>query len=100
MLPANNALSHVIRFQLAKSCTSVPANYRAACLAASLRNFCHKMDIVLEECDETLFWLEFILEEKLISHDLLTECIEEATELTKIFTASRKTARKRLNSKK
>jgi four helix bundle protein len=50
------------------------------------------MSIVLEEADEAAFWLEFILDEKLLIENLVEPLLKEAEELTKIFTASRKTA--------
>ena len=73
--------------------TSVAANYRAACLAQSKPAFVTKLSIVLEEADESAFWLEFIMEEELLAASLLTPLHAEAGELTRIFAASRKTAK-------
>jgi four helix bundle protein len=53
---------NVIRYQLLKSGTSVGANYRAACRARSKREWYAKMCIVVEECDETVFWIELLIE--------------------------------------
>jgi four helix bundle protein len=77
--------------QLVRSSTSVAANYRAACRARSKNEFYSKICIVLEECDESLFWLEILNETDLSSGELLVKLIKEATELTQIFSSSRKT---------
>jgi len=61
--------SKVIIYQISKSGTSVGANYRASCRARSDKEFLSKMNIVLEETDETLFWLEIIQERNLIKND-------------------------------
>ena len=79
--------------QIIRSGTSVGANYRTACRARSNADFISKITIVEEECDESLFWLELILESKLLKKERLTDLIKEADELTAIFTASGKTAR-------
>jgi len=79
--------------QLIRCSTSVAANYRAACLAQSRASFIAKISIVLEEIDESVFWLEFIKDEKLIKNELLSSLLDEANELKAIFYTSRKTAR-------
>ncbi len=79
--------------QLIRSSSSIAANYRAACLAQSKAAFAAKISIVLEEADESLFWLEFILELKLLDR-ALQPLITEADELVRIFKSSRITARK------
>ena len=79
--------------QLIRCSTSVAANYRSACLAQSRASFIAKISIVLEEIDESAFWLEFINDEKLSKNRSLSSLIEEANELKAIFYASRKTAR-------
>ena len=71
------------------------ANYRAACLAQSKASFIAKISIVIEEVDESLFWLEFINDEKLISFEELEPLLIESNELVSIFVSSRKTALKR-----
>jgi len=76
-----------------RSCTSVAANYRSACRARSNADFISKITVVEEECDETLFWLEFISEAGLTDYEKLEQLIAEANELTAIFTASGKTAK-------
>lgn len=72
--------------------TSVAANYRAACLAQTKAAFVSKISIVLEEADESSFWLEFIMEESLVTPGLVGPLHKEASELTAIFGASRKTS--------
>jgi len=85
----------VIGNQLLRSATSVAANYRAVCRARSQADFVHKLGIVEEEADESLFWLELVVEANLIPASRVEELIQEADELTAIFVASRKTARGR-----
>lgn len=73
--------------------TSVAANYRAACRARSRAEFIAKMGVVEEEADETLFWLELMVDSRLISHQRAETLIKEADELTAIFVSSVKTAK-------
>ena len=87
-----NALGKHIRGQLIKCSTSVAANYGASCLSQSKPSFIAKISIVLEETDETDFWLEFIIDEKLLNKNQVEPLQQEAEELTAIFAASRKTA--------
>ena len=91
-LPKNN-LGDIIGRQLLKSATSVAANYRSACRAQSRSHFISKLSIVEEEADESLFWLEVLIESKIINTEVVTKLLKEANELTSIFTASRKTAK-------
>ncbi len=91
-------LGRHIRGQLIRCSTSVASNYRAVCIAQSKASFISKLSIVLEEADESYFWLEFIIDERLLKKDLIGPLLKEAAELTSIFMASRKTARgKRIN---
>ncbi len=90
-LPETTLGKH-IRGQLIRCSTSVAANYRAACLSQSKASFSAKISIVFEETDETAFWLEFIISEKLLKKELVEPLLQEAQELTAIFAASRKTA--------
>lgn len=85
-------LGRHIRRQLIKCSTSVAANYRATCISQSKASFIAKISIVLEECDETAFWLEFTIDEKLLKKEQVEPLLQEAEELTAIFAASRKTA--------
>jgi len=93
-LPKNDLCNH-IRKQLFKCSTSVAANYRAACVAQSRPDFVSKLSIVIEEADESCFWMEFIVEEKLLSEKQVADLLQEAKELTAIFVTSRKTAKDR-----
>jgi four helix bundle protein len=97
----NTKAGNTIANQLIRSGTSVAANYRAACRARSDADFLSKVTIVEEECDESLFWLEMILESGLLKEsELLKSLLKEADELTAIFTAIGKTSRmKRRNQK-
>ena len=97
-LPKGTLGNHV-RGQLIRSSTSVAANYRAACLAQSKAGFIAKLSIVIEEVDETFFWMEFVVDENLLTHKKASELIQEAKELTSILIASRKTAKSRENKK-
>ena len=90
----NTPLGIHIRGQLIRCSTSVAANYRAARIAQSRAGFISKLSIVIEEADESYFWLEFIVDENMIKKDLADPLLKEAYELTAIFTTSRKTARK------
>jgi four helix bundle protein len=87
-------LGRHVRGQLIRCSTSVASNYRAACIAQSRASFVAKLSIVLEETDESAFWLEFIIDEELLKRNLVDPLLKEAEELTAIFIASRKTARK------
>ena len=90
-----NTLGNYLSSQLIRSACSTAANYRAACIAQSKATFAAKISISFEECDEVLFWLEFIEDEKLINKEKLSLLMEEAWELSKILGASRKTAQKK-----
>jgi len=93
-LPKTDLGNH-IRKQLIKCCTSVASNYRAACIAQSKPDFISKLSIVVEEADESIFWLEFITDEKLLNEKQVAPLSNEAKELTSIFIASRKTLKDR-----
>jgi len=83
-----------IRKQLTRCATSVAANYRATLLAQTKAAFISKISIVVEESDESEFWLEFIIDEKLMLKDRVLPLFNEAHELTSIFITTRKTAQK------
>ena len=78
--------------QLARSATSVAANYRATCRARSHTEFIAKLGVVEEESDESAFWLELALEAGLLKPSRLNALQQEAEELVKIVAASRITA--------
>ena len=78
--------------QLVGSATSVGANYRAACRARSRAKFAAKLGTVLEEADESLYWLELIRDGELMSDSKISLLLKEANELTAILAAGRKSA--------
>lgn len=84
-------LGNHIKGQLIRCGTSVGANYRASCIAQTKKSFVSKLSIVIEEVDEMAFWLEFIVDENILSKHLCDELYREASELTAIFVSSRKT---------
>src|SRR4051794_13280398 len=79
--------------QLIRSGTSVGANYRAACRARSPAEFAAKLGIVVEEADESEFWLELIAEGELLAAERVDSLRTEAGELVAITVASRKTVK-------
>ncbi len=83
--------------QLVRSATSVGANYRAACRARSRAEFVAKLGTVLEEADESLYWLELIRDAKLVSEHRISLLLREADELTAIVVTGRKSATKKQN---
>jgi four helix bundle protein len=91
-LPRTTLGGHIGK-QLIRCSTSVAANYRAACVAQSRRDFASKLSIVIQEVDETCFWIEFIVDEQLISEKRVVPSFNEAKELTSIFVCARKTPR-------
>lgn len=93
LLP-KNAAGYEIAKQLIRAAGSVGSNYRATRRAKSKADFNYKIAVVLEETDESLYWLEVIRDGKLLDVKLLHDLIAEAEELTRIFAASNKTASK------
>ncbi len=89
----------VIRKQLTRSVTSIAANHRAAGRARSRPEFLAKLCIVVEETDESVFWLEFIREADLDTSEQLRNLLREGRELLYIFSASRKTTKENLKKK-
>lgn len=83
-------LSH----QLLRSGTSTAANYRAAVRAKSPADFIAKMGIVEEECDESLFWMELLIEAGRLKPDRVADLIKEGGEILAITVSSIKTARR------
>jgi four helix bundle protein len=84
--------AQVLGKQLLRAATSVGANYRAAGRARSKAEFVAKIGIVVEEADETIFWLECLMESGIVKPDLLRDLLAEANELVAIFAASQRTA--------
>jgi four helix bundle protein len=79
--------------QVLRSGTSVAANYRAVCRARSKGEFIAKMGIVVEEADETVFWLELLSETGIVSVQRTQELMKEANQLVAIFGASLRTSK-------
>ncbi len=90
--------SKIIGGQLLRSAPSVAANYRAVCRARSRAEFLSKLAIVIEEADESAFWLEMLVDAGLVSQGKLKELRSEANQLVAIFNASRSTAKKGVQS--
>ena len=90
-----STLGKHIKSQLIRCSTSVASNYRAAVLAQSEAGFTSKLSIVLEEVDESVFWLEFVRDEDLLSEKKIARLLKEANELTAIFYSARKTLKQK-----
>jgi four helix bundle protein len=93
-LPRNAAGFETAK-QIIRSAGSVGANYRATVRAKSKADFIYKIEIVLEEADESMYWLEVIRDSKLKTGTEIERLIREANELTAIFAATDKTAKQR-----
>ena len=87
-----------IESQLIRCSTSVASNYRASLHAQSKAAFIAKISIVVEEADESEFWLEFIIDEKLLPRQKVLPLYTEAHELASVFIVTRKTAQSRKQS--
>lgn len=87
-------IADVLGRQLLRSGTSVGANYRSACRAKSTADFIAKMGIVEEETDESLYWMELLIEAGIVESKNLESLMKEADEILAITVASIKTARK------
>ena len=85
--------ARVIGRQMLRSATSVGANYRAVCRARSKKEFVSKMNVVLEEAEESAFWLELLGEAEIVPRSKLKLLLAEANELVAIFSKSLSTAR-------
>jgi four helix bundle protein len=95
----DDRVADVLGRQLLRCGTSVGANYRAACRAKSTSDFINKLKIVEEECDESLFWMELIVESDLIPTKRLEKLHAEANELLAITVAALRTTRASANRK-
>ena len=96
----NNQEGWVLGKQLIRSGTSVGANYRAACRARSTAEFVAKLGIVIEEADESAFWLELIIESELMKRELVENLLKETDEITAIMVSSSNTVKKNNKLKK
>ena len=88
-------VARVIRNQLLRCGTSVGANYRAACRAKSKADFISKMGTVEEETDESMYWMELIIEAVFMKEELISDLYQEADEILSIIISSIKTAKRR-----
>ena len=85
----------IVGRQLLRSSSSVGANYRAACRARSQAEFHAKLSTVVEEADESLFWMEILVEAEIIEKNTLKELYAEGSEILKVAASSRKTVSKK-----
>lgn len=86
-------VSQTLGKQLLRCGTSVGANYRAVCRAKSGADFINKLKVVEEECDESLFWMELLIENNLMKTSRLEGLMLEGNEILATIVASAKTAR-------
>jgi four helix bundle protein len=86
----NKIETNVFKNQLVKSATSSAANYRAVRRARSKNEFFAKLSIVIEELDESLFWLEMIIDAGFLKPERLNDLIKEGYELLAILSKARK----------
>jgi len=91
-LPRNYSCE-VMAKQMIRSATSVAANYRAAGRARSRADFANKLGIVEEEADETLFWIEMLIEAKKLTEADVSILLKEVKEIVAIFSTAHKTVR-------
>ena len=80
----------VMRKQEIRACTSVASNFRAVCRARSEREKFAKLCIVVEEADETIFWLEMLVEAEFLVIESVDKILNEATEILKVMAAFKK----------
>jgi four helix bundle protein len=88
----------IIRGQLVRAGTSVGANYRAACRGRSRAEFIAKLGVVVEEADESAYWLELIIEGAFLKGSRVKPLLDETNELTKIMVSSRISASKKVRA--
>jgi len=88
-----SAVARVLGNQLLRAGTSVGANYRAAARARSRADFVAKMGLVEEECDESLFWIEMLIESGQLPAERVKDLLREGNEILAMTVASTNTAR-------
>ena len=86
--------ARVIRNQMLRSGSSVGANYRAACRAKSKPDFISKLGTVEEETDETIYWIELLIDTGIVKPNRIADLLDEADQILSIVIASIKTARR------
>ncbi len=96
----DNITGNTIAKQIIRSGTSPGANYRAACLGKSDKDFLNKLKMVEKELDETLYWLELIVESELVKSGLLEDLMKENDELFKIISSTIITMKKKIKLQK
>ena len=84
----NKPSARAIGNQIIRSSTSIGANYRAACRAKSTADFVNKLKIVEEETDETVYWLELLVESGLVTKERISVLLPETNEVLSIIVAS------------
>ena len=89
--------AQVIGKQLLRSGTSVGAHYREASRSRSPAEFISKLELGIQELDETKYWIELLIECEIVSHDRLTGLVVEADELIAMHVASVKTMKRNRN---
>ena len=94
----NTIAGNAIAKQVIRSGTSSAANYSAACLAKSNKDFLNKLKIVEEEIDETAHWMSIIIDAELMQANLVTPLYEEAIELKRIVVRSIKTIKQTIDA--
>ncbi|MBI3913815.1 MAG: four helix bundle protein [Chloroflexi bacterium] len=95
----NTRTADVIGRQLLRSGTSVGANYRAACRAKSDADFVNKLGTVEEEADESVYWMELLVDDGIVKPEKLASLMQEGNEILAIVVASIKSTKIRLNKK-
>ena len=90
----NRRSAHILGNQLGRSASSIASNYRAACRSRSHNEFISKIGIVEEEADESIFWLDICADTNNATKEIIEPLLNEARQLTAIFTAANKTAKR------
>lgn len=90
---SKDRVSDVLARQITRSATSVAANYRAACRARTKVEFASKIGLVEEEADETVFWMEMLVDSGVVKTEKMKVILAEAKEILAIVTATRKTVK-------
>ena len=93
----NTKTGNLIGNQLLRSGTSVGANYRAACRAKSTADFINKLAIVEEEADESIYWIEMLVESNQIKPNLVENLLNETNEILSIIVSAIKTSKEKRN---
>lgn len=94
-----NLVADVLGKQLLRSGTSVGANYRASCRAKSTPDFINKLSIVEEETNESIYWMELLIEGKIVKESLLENLMDEGNQILSIVVSAIKTSKEKINPK-